>query len=60
MTDGLFTAIVFQRHTYYHFHKVAATLESQVSQCICLASPISLQNTQFKVASLPDSKTRDI
>lgn len=50
MTDGLFTAIVSQRHTYNHFHKVAAALESQILQCICLALLIIVQINKFKVA----------
>lgn len=50
MTDGLFTAIVSQRYTCNHFHKVASALESQMLQCICLALLIIMQISTFKVA----------
>lgn len=60
MTDGLFTAIVSQRCTQYHFHKLSAALGSQVSQCICLVLSIYLQISEFKVAPTSDSNNSDV
>lgn len=60
MTGGLFTAIVSQRCTQYHFQKLSAALGSQVSQCICLVLFIYLQIGEFKVAPTSDSNNNDV